>query len=191
MFEVELKAWAKDLNTVTEKTAAFAAWLETIDKSDQYYRLEKADGSHMTVRIRNEVINESEFRCTVTYKKKESRTTADGIAYEVNEEHEFTVSDAAEFERILLDSGYRISHRKHKVARGYQYGNYHIELCTIEGLGDFIEIETFSDSDDDAAITQIQKELEALIIRCGGRKSDIEKRYYSELLAEKSSTTVQ
>lgn len=191
MFEVELKAWARDLPAVISQTAAFSEYLETIDKSDQYYRLDKPDGSHMTIRIRNEIINDSENRCTVTYKNKKSLTTAAGVPFEVNEEHECTVSDAAVFERMLLDSGYRLSHRKHKIARGYQAGDYHIELCTIEGLGDFIEIETLSHTDDQDAVARIQRKLETLIERCGGQKSDIEQRYYSELLAELTDATVQ
>ncbi len=195
MFEIELKAWIRNFDAVLAATGSIAEYVETITKRDQYYRLTKTNDSYMTVRIRDEQIDSGkEFpvsRTTVTYKKKESRFTAEGVPFEVNEEHEFTVSNREEFELVLRDSGYVPSHSKCKIARGFQYDRFHIELCTIQGLGDFIEIETMSGTDNPAVVSQLQKQLEELIEQCGGNKSDIERRYYSDLLAEKASHTVQ
>ncbi len=190
MYEVELKAHLPDLQKTRALVGTFAEYQGFLDKQDTYYRLKKAKG-HITVRIREEKETpasekaESVLRTTwVTYKKKELRIAKDGSGYEVNEEHEFSVSSAEDFVLILKDSGFRKHMQKHKTAYSFMHGDMHIELCTILGLGDFIEIETFSDSNAPARMKALHDRLVQELQLCGVSPELIENRFYSELLKE-------
>ena len=142
MYEVELKAWLDDKSETENKLKNFATFDGFFEKQDTYYHL---NSKNITVRIREEKItrqnNQIENQILVTYKKKTSRLSETGEAYEVNLEKEFTISSKEDFQEILFDSGYEISLKKHKSVSSYYIDienilenpiSCHVELCYIE-----------------------------------------------------------
>ncbi|MCI7533482.1 MAG: hypothetical protein MSA36_00600, partial [Treponema porcinum] len=91
-------------------------------------------------------------------------------------------------EALLSDIGFKPALRKEKNVLAYQaqteYGTAALELCTVGGLGDFIEIEILSETDDEKTVSAIQDTLKSLLLKCGIPLENIEPKYYSELLAE-------
>jgi adenylate cyclase class 2 len=137
------------------------------------------------VRIRRERTAQDggEARETIlaTYKSKEVR---DGI--EVNDEHEFAVSDAEAFAGLLASLGLEPGLRKHKQGWAWAIGKVHAELCEVSGqtrsLGWFLELEILAEDADPETVAAAREELLALLDRAGLPRERIEGRYYSELL---------
>lgn len=200
MLEIELKAHVYNRSSVIEKINSFAEFHRVIIKDDEYYRLDKTNGSHISARIRREKsssieqyenisqIQAEETNIVLTYKKKESRISSEGKALEVNRELETSLSDSEPVKTLLQDSGYKKSLTKHKEVISWfcttECGQAHLELCTVPPLGDFLEIEIIAESADNNKIEQARKILENLILKSGISLSDIENKYYSELLKE-------
>ena len=191
MYEVELKAWLDNKTETENKLKNFAIFDGFIEKQDTYYHLKS---HNITVRIREEKItrqnNQVENQILVTYKKKESRISKNGETYEVNLEKEFTISSKEDFQQILFDSGYEISLEKHKSVSSYYFTvkTYnkeipcHIELCYIEKLGDFIEIETLTEDNSEENTLKLKDALLSILEKVDVPTSKIEKRYYKEML---------
>lgn len=177
MYEIELKAWMDDRAAVEAALKTFAVYEDTLDKHDRYWRLDTQPDSHMTVRLRSETRESTgKTETFVTYKHK-SRDKG----FEVNEEHEFTVSNPDDFELILKDAGFTSGFSKHKTAGSWHFDNFHIELCVLEGLGEFFEIETFAEENTSEAVQTAHTALLEILSRCGISSDKIESRYYSEL----------
>lgn len=199
MFEVELKAHVDNRNSVINSLNSFAKFCGTIQKDDVYWEHQKKHHFHhkkhndIKVRIRHETIVDSGADSSIpredillTYKQKEIRTGKDGASIEVNNEKECTLSSAEPIESFLADAGFAPSLRKHKTVLDWKFDDALFELCTVPPLGDFLEIEILSPSDDSHAINLLRKKLEQLLKKAGITIDKIEKRYYSEMLAEAS-----
>ncbi|MBQ0002125.1 MAG: hypothetical protein KBT21_01170 [Treponema sp.] len=201
MYEIELKAHVHDKNRTVSLINSFADYCGTTIKDDEYFHFElnlKNENPiskiphehHITCRLRHEEYtfpdNSTKTQDLLTYKKKERRTNADGTTYEVNEENETVLSEPEAVRKLLLDTGYTSAYTKHKDVMQWKtktpYGEAHLELCGVQSLGDFLEIEVVAKNCDNE--NEIRKELENLIIKSGLTLSDIEKKYYSELLKE-------
>ncbi len=189
MFEIELKAHVQNRQTVITQIERFAHFLGAVHKSDTYYQ----HGDGKKCRIRKEVPFTAPELTTppdvkaapsfyFTYKKKELRADEAGVATEVNDEKECTLSDCAPIESYLRDNGFSVALTKEKSVLGWQYERVHIELCTVPPLGDFLELETFAEADDEATTENAKQQLTAVLKKAGLREADIENRYYSELL---------
>ena len=196
MFEVELKAHVCNREELIKKLNSFADYIRTVEKSDVYYHLPVSTGSsgkksYISTRIRTERhsdAQEEKYTYYLTYKKKEIMQNSDGISSELNDEKETTLSDVKAVEVLLLDIGFKPALRKEKKVQVYQtqteYGTASLELCTVAKLGDFIEIEILSETDDEKTVSAIQDTLKSLLLKCGIPLENIEPKYYSELLAE-------
>ena len=57
-------------------------------------------------------------------------------------------------------------------------------LDNIEGIGDFIELEILSNENNNSNIENIKNELYLILEKCNVPLSNIENRYYSQLLKE-------
>lgn len=177
MYEIELKAWMDDRAAVEAALKTFAVYEDTLDKHDRYWRLDTQSDSHMTVRLRSETRESTgKTETFVTYKHKSRKE-----GFEVNEEHEFTVSNPDDFELILKDAGFNLSFSKHKTAGSWHFANFHIELCILEGLGEFFEIETFAEENTPEVAQTAHTALLEVLSRCGISSDKVESRYYSEL----------
>ncbi len=196
MFEIELKAHVDNYESTKNNIDAFANFLGKKQKSDTYWQCySKNILNPVRVRIREEVSENSNGEKTsclmVTYKKKELRKTTDfdkPIGFEVNEEHEFVISDRSAFETILVDTGFEIDLRKEKCVLQWIFDDVLLELCSITTLGDFLELEIIAESQDKKTVEHALQKLQHLLIKCGIPLDKIENRYYSELLKESNNT---
>lgn len=180
MYEIEIKAHVSDKDSVKNAISKFAKYKCAVQKHDTYYKLTVHEND-VTARIRCE--NE---KITLTYKQKEMRGTDSGTSTEVNSEYECQISCAAPLEKLFADCGFAISHTKEKHTESWTYatraGDALIELCNVPPLGYFLEVEILANDDDKATVEAAQKELYAILEKCGIDKSAIEMRYYSEML---------
>ena len=211
MYEIELKAHVEDSREVASTLDSFAEYIGALTKRDTYYRLplacvptgteaassKRADAkahsentevqTHIGCRIRKTVYEKTgEPKITFTYKRKELRKDADGIAIEVNDEKECTLSETDAIESFIKDAGGSISHVKEKIIKEWyaetEAGKAHIELCTVPPLGDFLEIEVLAK--DDAHTENAKRAILSIFKNCSIDESAIERRYYSDMLDE-------
>ncbi len=191
MYEIELKAHVHDRGALLAKLRSFAEYMQSADKDDTYFQLKPGGGrkDRVTVRLRRESIrdrNGEKENLLLTYKKKELKVSDGGAALEVNDEKECSVSSAEPIETLLADIGFTESAKKRKITEAYRVwtdcGEVLLELCTVPPLGDFLEIETLCETEENT--DKIRAELEKLLDKCGLSSRDIEPRYYSEMLRE-------
>jgi adenylate cyclase, class 2 len=196
MTEVELKARVRDVEATRARLAAFARKARDFDKRDEYWAkgpetgegLMAAEDSGRAFRIRQDLsLGPGAAPEAVAYVTFKNKSRSGGV--ERNEEHEFTVSDGGEFAALAARLGARAVLRKRKRGEAWICGDLTIELCEVEGLGWFLEIEALvpsglprerAEAECEAATGRIRDAL----CRAGLAESDIEGRYYADLLAE-------
>lgn len=192
MYEIEIKAWLRDTQAAEKKVALFAEYAGSAEKNDRYWTQSASNGTASgadclcpgcKVRIRDSVFSApdgTEERTTaVTYKRKELRADT-----EINEEHEFTISDADAFEVFIRAAGFVPSAEKRKSAKSWKYENAVIEIVHVAQLGDFIETEILTENDDAETAERCRLKLLYILKAAGVSETDIETRYYTEMLAE-------
>jgi len=168
--EVELKARIDNPDEMRERLHRTARFVHSFEKQDIYFtRPGEAEG---LFRIRNE-----DGSNTVTYKRK---TIEEGI--EVNQEHEFIVSDATEFLGFCEYLGYIKYIEKHKTGDLFSYRKASLELTFVESLGWFVEIEYLVD--EDSEVDAARKRLHDILSDLNISKERIEARYYTDMLRE-------
>jgi len=196
MTEIEIKAHVEDRAALEQKLSSFAKYEGSVIRDDTYY---KKDG--ISIRIRKET-TEQKSDYLLTYKRKEQRTDSTGTTIEVNDEKECSISTPEPLVAFLEDTGYTISLKKHKEVKDWcldlsdvlkkhslqSTKNFSykatFELCKVPPLGDFLEIEILSPTAEENIVNALHKELEELLQKAGIPKSKVEKKYYSELMAE-------
>ncbi|MCR5763534.1 MAG: hypothetical protein K6G00_09160 [Treponema sp.] len=190
MTEIELKAHVYDRNTLIKVLNEKASYKGHIIRDDEYYG-KSANDTHK-IRIRKETSDGKET-FLVTYKLKELRTDEGGTTIEVNDEKECSVSTPEALKAFLIDTGYSVQLKKHKDVMDWELAipankamakdlKATFELCAVPPLGDFLEIEILSSDNDMQTVAEIHAKLEGLLEMTGIPKSNIEKRYYSEML---------
>ena len=177
-FEVELKAWVDEPEAVAEELSSRYSFECSFRKEDVYLKSPAYGGKREEFRVRREGEGE---HAVVTTKKKSLRG---GI--EVNAEREFTVSDGDEFVEFMRRIGCVIFLRKVKTGRRFSSGDVTLELTHVERLGDFLEIEKMIDERTEENVSAAEAEIRELLMRAGIGEDRIERRYYADLLAEKS-----
>lgn len=122
----------------------------------------------------------------VSYKHKEIQKNI-----EINQEHEFTVSDRSAFESLLQSMQFTVSNSKEKHTKTFFLArggfNLTIELSLVVDLGWFIEIEILQENPDPKTIEKAKEMLKETLNLCNIDESCIEPRYYTDLLAEKKN----
>ncbi|MBQ5384876.1 MAG: hypothetical protein IIU46_10570, partial [Treponema sp.] len=132
------------------------------------------------------------LRTLLTYKRKELREQNKTVI-EVNDEKECEISDPAVLETFLQDAGFSVVLKKHKEVMDWTFpvesGNgipeglsVTFELCAVPPLGDFLEIEILSPTDEPDLVARLREKIECYLEKTGIPKEKIEPRYYSELL---------
>ncbi|MCR5495613.1 MAG: hypothetical protein K6F15_08255 [Treponema sp.] len=191
MIEIELKAHVYDRKSLIEKLNTFAKYEQTVDRHDLYYHIPVArkenQKPYLTARIRKEIKHDQNGNSEtiyLTYKKKEVSENA----IEVNIEKESIIQDEKVLISLFTDAGFTLAHVKDKHVEDYyletEFGKASLELCTVGPLGDFLEIEILSQTDDRERISKIQKELKNLLAKAGIPEDCIEKKYYTQMLSE-------
>jgi len=196
MYEIELKAHVYDRKGLIRDVSSFARYAGTVCREDTYYKFQKQDGQKISARIRNEspvstgeiaLPNPVQPAVLLTYKRKEIKTDVHGASIEVNDEKECALSDRTALEALLTDTGYKFSHSKIKTVIDFKYLEATIEIVTIEKLGDFVEIEIISEKNDAETVKKYQKSLRDILRKCNIPESQIEERYYSDMLRDLKS----
>lgn len=198
MTEIELKAHVYDREKLIAMLNSFAEYQKTVTKNDTYFHLQKTDGkkneeankkNYISARIRIQTEKTKSGIKTLnflTYKRKENKTDENGISIEVNDEKESEISSTEAIEALFADAGFVPALKKKKEVMIFsaetECGKATLELCNVEKLGDFIEIEILSGTNNAETTEKIQSELKRLLSRCEIPEKDIESRYYSEML---------
>ncbi|MFA5852985.1 MAG: class IV adenylate cyclase [Spirochaetales bacterium] len=177
MLEIELKAKVDDSSTVKKLLTAFMTYQGPIDKNDEYWSLPivasfiPSVGFHLRLRIEPD-------QATVTFKEK---TYTDNI--EVNKEVEFGILDAEAFRKFLDKMSAKLMYRKRKSGTAWKDESGIVaELVQVDGLGEYLEVETLFEEDAAIDVEEIKRNLMKIIERCGLTISNIEPRPYSQLL---------
>jgi adenylate cyclase class 2 len=187
MTEIELKARVENPEQLKAKLEAFAEYTGAFEKEDAYW-VPKNPGLPVPpsgIRVRREKDTapggEVSGFVHVTYKLKEIR---EGI--EINDEKEFDVSRSEEFEELIGLLGFVKRIAKKKKGWAYSHGRINAELCRVEGLGWFIELEILSEKKDGQTLAGAREELLRFLGDLGIAREALESRYYTEMLELKN-----
>lgn len=182
MLEVELKAWA-DLALARARLEARGKKLEkTSVKEDLYLCAPEVDPRRADAR-RDRVVRIRQDGDATFLTAKRKRVEG-GV--ETSEEIELE-ADPGGAARALLDyMGYRPFLRKRKTSAVYLWAEgVHVELNTIDGLGDFVEIEALVPDGAPATAVEAARETLRAVARELGVADRVEPRIYAELLRER------
>lgn len=195
MTEIELKAHVRDPAETERIILGFAEARVEVLKRDVYWRRPavsdstpdagtQARSAEGATRLR---IRDGDGKTIVTYKRKELRADI-----EVNDEREFEISDRAAFECLITDLGFAPYISKEKRTKSFALVGdgeipVTIELSLVAGLGWFIEIEILMENPGEAETGRAQSLLRETLARCGIPESELEPRFYTDLLRERES----
>jgi adenylate cyclase class 2 len=192
--EIELKAWVDDPQNAKRRAGSFARYERAFDKRDVYWRSGNS-AALFDVRVRDDAAASDDGgksrAALVTYKAKETRG-----AVEVNDEREFAVSAAEPFEELLRALGFREFIRKRKTGWAWTVADAAnrppvlIELCRVEGLGWFAELEIIAERDDPETVAASRERLLDCLARLGVAEERIETRYYTDMLKERDASAL-
>lgn len=188
MYEIELKARVRDKEALEERLNKTAIYRGYREKKDTYWKLCKT-GGFISCRIREETTETKDGKASkifFTYKRKEIRSTDKGATIELNDEKECSVSGKEALEVFLQDTGFKIELCKTKEVSQWEYGEALLELCLVEPLGYFLEIEILSPVNDPETVEKKKKQLLEILETCGIPETEIENRYYRELILEQN-----
>ena len=198
--EIELKAHVKDSEALKILLSKKAEYSGSFEKEDTYWTSDMdlklpPQGLRLRRETRCFPDGKREQTCIVTRKIKSIK---DGI--EINDEREFEVKPAEEFEDFLGKIGLEINLTKHKRGWSFYSEGINAELVEVEGLGWFVELEILADSNfadgaladgfhaDDKPVDSRPEEKERLLNfldSLGIEREAIESRFYSEMLKSK------
>jgi adenylate cyclase class 2 len=199
-YEIELKTRLTDFSPIKERLSAQGSYLCSYKKSDSYWYPVQTIPSKTfitpEVRIRRESSIDADGQTLetilVTYKTKE---ISNGI--EVNDEREFTVSDAGLFEELIGRLGLYKDICKEKEGWAWAINpddsgqspavpqpKILAELSLVTGLGWFLELEIMADNNDRQTVEESRKRLLAQLERLEIPAEWIEARPYTAMLRE-------
>ncbi|MDR2468302.1 MAG: CYTH domain-containing protein [Spirochaetaceae bacterium] len=186
VYEIELKAWATDHETLRQALLKHAQFECEYVKEDTYYLPGPKAGGNVPasgVRLRRETVRYSDGDAAtmlLTYKSKERREEI-----EINSEHEYAITgdeNIPVIEALFMLMGLERAYTKTKRGFAFRHGDITAELSLVEGLGWFIELEILRDNDAAATLEAARASLKTLLHTLGIAEENIETRYYSELL---------
>lgn len=144
MYEVELKVRADHSQVRDVLRETDATHVERVVQEDTYYDAPDRNFAETdeALRTRDERPDSGEARTELTYKgplvEEASKT---------REEAEISVEDADALEAILSGLGYEPAATVHKERERYELDGYTVTLDSVEGLGEFVEVETETEDD--------------------------------------------
>jgi adenylate cyclase class 2 len=174
MIEIEIKARA-DLDTLRKRLRQEGATPDrTVEQADIYYNSPCRDFAKTdeALRLRNEG-----GQVFLTYKGKK----LDAMS-KTRKEVEVEVADFAKMEDILLSLGYKVTLKVRKTREVYHMGGAVVCLDRVDGLGDFVELETLAV--DESAIPGRRDWLVGELRRLGVN-GDLIRESYLEMLLTK------
>ncbi len=174
MIEIEIKARA-DLDVLRKRLMQEGAGLErTVGQTDIYYNSPCRDfgKTDEALRLRNEG-----GQIFLTYKGKK----LDAMS-KTRKEVEVEVANFAKMEDVLLSLGFKTTLRIHKTREIYHLDGAVVCLDRVDGLGDFVELETLAV--DESAIAE-RRDWLIDTMRKLGVKGDLIRESYLEMLLAK------
>lgn len=173
MREIEIKAHARDIDSVLGALRSELGEGKGVHKHDRYFR--RPGEAVQSMRIRR-FPDRLEFTTKVNSRE-------DGA--EDNREYEFTapleeLEGAVAFFHALGHEDFFI---KEKDGYEWQRGDAHIELLSVNDLGWFLEIEVLLPFDSTASEAEAaREEIKALLKLYGVSEDDIETRAYRDMI---------
>jgi adenylate cyclase len=160
MYEVELKLRADHDSLQEQLTEVGAERVDSRRQVDTYY-----DAPHRSfaetdeaLRIRREEPADGDGVTKLTYKGPLIET-----ASKTREEHETAVDDDDALQGVLAGLGFEPAATVEKDRTYYEFGGYTLVLDTVDGLGEFVEIEReVPEAEVEAARTEAVERLEQL-----------------------------
>ena len=147
---------------------------------DVYFDSENAgftrDISHISKWLRVRIEGE---KATINYKKW---LPEDAVIKTHCDEYEVVISSSDEMTQLLNGLGFFEVIRVDKIRNSWQLEQYEISIDSVEGLGDFIEVEYKGTTDD---VSAIREKLFKIVEEIGAVTSDIDLKGYPYLLLEK------
>lgn len=171
ILEIEIKAYNDNPVETKKKLLSIGArYIETREERDLYFNHPLRDFGKTDEALRLRFVN---GRCLITYKgPKLSMETKARI------EHETGIEDMKVFSNILNALGFTKSREVKKKRELYLLDDLKITLDSVDGLGEFVEIEKQSSMSVD-----VEKELFDIAARLGlsrfERRSYLELKYFS------------
>jgi adenylate cyclase class 2 len=145
MYEVELKVRADHARVRDRLDELGARKTGEVRQVDTYYDAPHREFAETdeALRLRRETDGAGETTVVITYKgplvDRESKT---------REEHETAVADGAAAGEILASLGFDPAATVEKDRRFFSYDGYTVTLDAVDGLGEFVEVETEVATDD-------------------------------------------
>jgi adenylate cyclase class 2 len=148
MYEVEVKVPADHAAVRARLEDHGAECLGAVSQTDTYYDAPDRDfaSTDEALRIRREDPAEGSAVARLTYKGP--LVDADS---KTREEAETELTDAGEMVTILEGLGYEAAAVVEKDRERYAYRGFAVTLDDVDGLGEFVEVETETEADIDAA----------------------------------------
>ncbi|MCL2191612.1 MAG: CYTH domain-containing protein [Treponema sp.] len=194
--EIELKAWLSDHKQVKKQLFLLGRYARSFEKTDTYWFPIQEDAPGVSIpysglRVRRESsVDDSEVErksVLVTVKKKKMSGNI-----EVNDEREFTVSDADLFEELVGNLGlFKAAYKKKsgwewKVPSGAEGRQpVSVEISMVKDLGWFLELELLADGDSERVVEESRREFACLLAKLNIPEEKIEVRSYTKLLQER------
>jgi adenylate cyclase class 2 len=139
MYEVEVKVPADNAAVRSRLEANGAEYLGAVSQTDTYYDAPDRDfaSTDEALRIRREVPDEGAPGARLTYKGP-----LVDPASKTREEAETTLTDADEMAAILAELGYEPAATVEKERERYTLAGFDVTLDRVAGLGEYVEVET-------------------------------------------------
>lgn len=183
MYEVELKVPADHQAVRTTIEAMSATSLSTVHQRDTYYNAPHRDfaTTDEALRLRQQrAAGADTWQAELTYKgplvDDQSKT---------REEIEIDIDEPTQLDTILERLGFEATATVEKTRERYQIDELLVTLDAVDELGEFVEIETETDSDIDHAREQVYACLDKL----GLDAEETIQTSYLGLLLEQQETT--
>jgi adenylate cyclase class 2 len=189
--EIELKAHVEDAEGLRLLLLKKAGYLGKFEKEDHYWFPDEVSPNNVSGFLQNGLRVRREECChpdgnveaviLATYKTKE---VSSGI--EINDEREFEISRGRpDFEEFLMRIGFKPRAMKRKRGWAFSREGIRAELCEVEDLGWFLELEILADNREAITIEKERKHLLDFLSELGIDQNAIESRYYSQMLSKK------
>ncbi len=187
MLEVELKAWA-DLASARKRLEALGKKPSKHSVKEDLYFCETTRDPRAIDPLEDRVVRLriDDKKAVVTAKRKQIDR---GI--EASQEIEFGTDSPVAVKELLDYLGYRPFLKKRKESHVFEWHRgLNVELNEIEGLGDFVEVETLlPEGSSPEALEEARQELRKVLRELGIGEDRIEARPYMVLLRERGAST--
>ena len=178
MIEVEIKARASPLAVLKRLRELGAAYEKSVKQSDMFFNAPHRDFAVTDEALR---IRKQGDKAYLTYKGKKMDTKS-----KTRKEVEVEVNSAEKMEDLLLSLGFRKTLEVSKTREIYHIGDAEVSIDKVDGLGDFVELETRVEVESEAP-----EKVEGLIRQLRDLGVDgelIQESYLEMLLAKKKSS---